>query len=135
MKVNADKIMQQIIASYEHIFGDGSALQEIHNLIHALEQDKPVLDLLESSRGSFSTIFVPFHAGTITADGIQFRHLNLPPPCLEFMENCAKIESLVDELPAREVEPDGNTRKQLVVALRNFLEHFPSTEDVVSWKK
>ncbi|MCK5019101.1 MAG: hypothetical protein KAS32_18720 [Candidatus Peribacteraceae bacterium] len=135
MKVNTKEIVQQIISSYDHIFGDGTALIDIQTVLSALEHKQPILDLLEGGRFSFSTIFIPFHAGTITSNGVQFRQLNLPPSCCEFMENCAVIESLTDKAPAWEIEPDEKTRNELLRSLHNFLDHFPSKEDVLSWKK
>lgn len=133
--MSTHELMTQIIESYDHIFSDGTALAEIRNLVSALEQKKPILDLLENARGSFSTIFTSFHAGTITAEGIQFRHMSLPKACLTFMEDCARIESLTDDVPAKEVEPDENTRNELLQALRSFLGHFPSKQEVYSWGK
>lgn len=125
--------MKKVIKSYDHIFGDGVALNEIQQMVYALEQRNPILDLLEEGRGSFSTIFTPFHAGTITAKGLLFRQMNFPASCLVFMEDCAKIESLTDDLSAIEVEPDEKTKNELLQALRHFLEHFPSKEEVHSW--
>jgi len=125
--------MKKVINSYDHIFGDGIALKEIQQVVSALEQKKPILDLLEEGRGSFSTIFTPFHAGTITTEGLLFRQMNFPASCLVFMEDCAKIESLTDDVPAKEVEPDEKTKNELLQALRHFLEYFPSKEEVHSW--
>jgi len=133
--MSTHELMTQIIESYDHIFSDGTALAEIRNLVSALEQKKPILDLLEEGRGSFSTLFTPFHAGTITAEGLLFRQMNFPASCLVFMEDCAKIESLTDEAPVWEIEPDEKTRNELLRSLRNFLEHFPSKEEVHSWGK
>jgi len=127
--------MKQVIASYDHIFSDGTALAEIHRVVSALEQKKPILDLLDNARGSFSTIFDPFHAGTITVEGIQFRQMHLPKACLAFMEDCAKIESLTDEAPTWEIEPDEKTRNELLQALRDFVSRFPAKQEVYSWGK
>ncbi|MFA5799792.1 MAG: hypothetical protein WC840_02430 [Candidatus Peribacteraceae bacterium] len=133
--MNTPEIMKQVIASYDHVFGDGTALIDIQSVLSALEHKQPILDLLEGGRFSFSTIFIPFHAGTITAEGIQFRHMSLPKACLTFMEDCAKIESLTDEAPIWEIEPDEKTRNELLQALRSFLGHFPSKKEVYSWGK
>ncbi|NLG07269.1 hypothetical protein GX553_02315 [Candidatus Peribacteria bacterium] len=135
MSISNQDILGKISTDYHNIFADGSAIQEIQELIQSLERGAPILGVLENARGSFSTIFVPFHAGTITADGTQLRQLDLPTSCLEFMERCARIESLTDEMPSKEIEPGEDTRKQLLLALRDFLEHFPSEEEVMLWKK
>ncbi len=131
MQSYSQEILQKMAKSYSRIFSDTSTLEEIKAVINALQNNKPILQLLESNKGTFSTIFTPFHAGTIGSNGIEWRNENLPSACKKIMENCAHIESLIDDASSINIEPSEEVKNQLLIELQNFVASFPKMKETI----
>ncbi len=89
---------------------------------------------MQSPKGSFSTIFLPFHAGDPRFRAIT-KSCPLHPKLLEFCALAGKIENLSDTMGITGEEPSEANKEKLLPLLREFLRIFPSSEEFELWLK
>lgn len=124
----------------------GDARQDICAVVRALEHGEPVMPLLwpEGENASdFSTIFLPFHAGS---EGFLQHSNMIVPPLRRFADLSASIEgllvgkchpgyleSLIVDKCHGFPEPNPEVRQALLLRLRRFLAHLPDEATFRSW--
>lgn len=117
-----------------HLFTHQHCEQDIAEVIKALEQRRPIVNLMQPVKGSFSTIFVPFHSGDVRFQAIAKNH-SFHPKLLEFCTLAGKIESLSDTMGITGEEPTEQDKAMLLPLLKTFLAILPSSEAFESWLK
>ncbi|MFH1444651.1 MAG: hypothetical protein ABIG34_04690 [Candidatus Peregrinibacteria bacterium] len=124
----------ELLTSFTNLFVQQHCQRDIAEVAEALEQKKPIADLMQSPRGSFSTIFVPFHSGGTRFQVIAKKH-TLHPKFMEFCTLAGKIESITDTMGIAGNEPSRADKTKLLPLLKKFLAVLPSPEEFQSWLK
>ncbi|MCF7844935.1 MAG: hypothetical protein K9M03_03865 [Kiritimatiellales bacterium] len=129
------KFYDSLKESFYKLFVEQNSKENIVNVIYAIRQDKPVLPIMEAYTGSFSTIFLPFHAGMTYP--FDFKNLSskhkMHPKLIEFCKLAAQIEGITDEMATFNKEPPVQPKENLKIALEKFLEILPSYNEFESW--
>ncbi|MDO8469143.1 MAG: hypothetical protein Q7S29_05290 [Candidatus Peribacter sp.] len=129
---NAQLFKRGLLEAFEHLFVQTQCQREIAEVVKSLEQRRPIVSLMQPDKGSFSTIFLPFHAG-----GVRFRAIAkscpLHPNLLEFCALAGKIESLSDTMGITGEEPSEADKEELLPLLEEFLAVLPSSKEFASW--
>jgi len=128
------KFYSELHKSFVNLFVNQRSQRDIAEIIDTLEQIQPIGDLLESSAGSFSTIFVPFHSGDTRFQAIS-KNYSFLPKLLEFCTLAGKIESLTDTMGITGEEPTKQDKAKLLPLLKEFLAILPSSKEFESWLK
>lgn len=120
--------------SFENIFVHQKNLTDIQKVVAALKKDEPILNLVEGDRGSFSTIFLPFHGGTILESNITFAEQEgINEDLRNFSLLAGKIESLTDIFATYDKEPSREEKEKLLPLLEEFIEKIPTYETFKRW--
>ena len=139
--MNSVKFYQALTHSFENIFEKQTGRQDITDLIDGLEKGQPLLSLLENENGSLSTLFSPFHSGTLFPYNFsEFKaQKNLDPRLIEFCDCASSLEGLLVDYELYESEgkdePSEKERNHLLNLLRQFNTLLPSYEIFKSWLK
>lgn len=120
--------------SFIHLFMGQQCQRDIVAVVEALEKEKPIAGLMQSPRGSFSTIFLPFHAEDTLFQTIAKKY-TLHPKFLHFCALAGEIEAITDTMGIAAEEPSVENKAKLLPLLREFLAIFPSAEEFESWLK
>ncbi|MFA5273344.1 MAG: hypothetical protein WC353_04235 [Candidatus Peribacter sp.] len=134
LTLEIQKFYAELQKSFANIFARQRCRQDIAEVIETLEQKRPIADLLESHRGSFSTIFVPFHSGDVRFQTIA-KNYSFHSKLLEFCTLAGTIESLTDTMSITGEEPSEKDKAKLLPLLKTFLAILPSSEAFESWLK
>jgi len=126
---------QSQLKSFKNLFVDQNCKQEILDMIKAIEEGRPILDIADSEKGTFSTIFEPFHFGNWEIQRFFRQGLPSNPNYWQFSGLAADIESMTDEYVIRENEPEEEERKELLGYLKKFIEILPDLDTFQSWLK
>ena len=123
------------INSFKHIFVEQNSKNDILNVIEAIENEIPILDLMETESGSFSTIFLPFHGGEIYPHYFKkmYQKYDFDKKLIEFYKLAGEIESLTNDYAIYEKEPSKKDKSALLVKLKEFLKILPSYEEFQNW--
>ena len=131
---NAQLFKQDLLEAFEHLFVQTQCQRDIAEVVKSLDQRRPIASLMQPVKGSFSTIFLPFHAG-----GVRFRAIAkrcpFHPKILEFCALAGKIENLSDEMGITGEEPSEADKANLLPLLKEFLAILPAPEKFASWLK
>lgn len=126
---------QSNLKSFKNLFVDQNCKQEIVDMIKAIEEGRPILDIADNEKGTFSTIFEPFHFGGIDTQYFFKQGLPSNSNYWRFSGLAADIESMTDKYVIREDEPDEEERKELLGYLKKFIEILPDLDTFQSWLK
>lgn len=125
---------QSLREAFERMFVQTQCQRDIAEMVKAIEQRQPIAGLMQAHEGSFSTIFLPFHAGEIRFKTIADHHI-LHPKLLRFCTLAARIEGLTDTMGITGKEPVEEDTTKLLPLLKEFLAILPSHEEFESWLK
>lgn len=130
-----NEFYQALTNSFENIFIEQNSRQDILKIIRAIENDKPILDLMENKAGSFSTIFLPFHEGNIYPYHFEniCQKYNIDKKLIEFCKLAGEIESITADYAIYEKEPSKKKKLVLLGKLKEFLKILPSYEKFQRW--
>lgn len=135
MTTSLSDYYQRLLDNFETIFICLDSKEEILEVISAIQNQKPLLPIAEGNNGSFSTIFLPFHAGLI--EPFNFRELkannNLHPKLIRFCELCAEIEGMTDLYSTYENEPTEMEKIKLLPKLQEFIRILPTFDEFKKW--
>lgn len=137
--MNLSEFYQALHHSFENIFEKQTGRQDINGLIDGLEKGQPLLPLLNNEKASLSTVFSPFHSGTVFPHNFhKFRAQNiLNPRLIEFCDCAANLEGLLMDYELYESEnkgePSEKEKEHLLNLLRQFNALLPSYEEFKSW--
>jgi len=122
----------ELYQAFENLFGQQHCKDDIAEIIEALENTRPIADLIQSPNGSFSTIFLPFHSG---AEKIRnaIKIGKIHPKLTQFCFLCGKIEGLTDTMGISGEEPSTEDKEKLLPLLREFLSVLPSVREFKTW--
>ncbi|MDD5041018.1 MAG: hypothetical protein PHX87_01015 [Candidatus Peribacteraceae bacterium] len=129
---NGCLLKQSLLKAFEHLFVRTQCQRDIAEMMKALEQRRPIADLMQTHEGSFSTIFLPFHAGDTRFCAIA-KTGTLDPKLLRFCELAAQIENMTDVMGIAGKEPSEDEKTKLLPLLRGFLTMLPTPEEFKSW--
>ena len=128
---NLEEFLTEMSKSFDNLFVQQNCVNDIDALIELIERRMPVQPILDDS--SFSSIFLPFHIGTIVyddgekifgdVDGID-NHL------IEFCTVAAEIEKKTSGVFT---EPSENEKNKLQNLLIQFIKLLPSKEVFCNW--
>jgi len=118
--------------SFANLFSHKRCKRDIAEVINSLERKQLIADLMQSAKGSFSTIFLPFHVGTPQFATVT-KHVTLHPKLLRFCTLATKIEGLTDTMGITGKEPDEGDKTKLLPLLKEFLVTLPAPEEFDSW--
>lgn len=124
--------LPRLLASFQYLFGQQNCRQEIIGVIDALQTNRPIAHLMQSSSGSFSTIFLPFHSGTEEFK-TAMKSSAVHPKLAQFCFLCGKIEGLTDTMGITGEEPSAKDKAKLLPLLKEFLATLPSAEEFKRW--
>lgn len=125
----------ELLGSFENLFVHRHCKDDIVEICKALEQARPIANLVQSKNGSFSTIFLPFHSKqTYPFDfgAIASAH-SLHPKFLQFCALAGKIEGLTGTMGVTKEEPSANDKNKLLPLLKEFLAILPSAKEFKTW--
>ena len=127
--------LSQIETSFQKLFVIEQGGEEISRVIEALEHDELILPLVESSKGSFSSLFSPFHGGTLLlrSKSTLIEQDQLHPKLREFCRLAGEIEGMTDMMSTYEDDPSPEEKQKLLPLLREFVAKIPSHEELKSW--
>jgi hypothetical protein len=130
-----DFYYQRLLDSFENLFIGLDSKQEILKVISAIQNQEPILPIAEGDNGSFSTIFLPFHAGLIQPFNVKElkANNNLHPKLIRFCELCAEIEGLTDLYSTYENEPTELEKLKLLPKLQEFISILPTYDEFKKW--
>lgn len=97
--------------------------------MNALEKNKPIAELINGSRGTFSTIFLPFHIGNERVRKIAETH----PQLRAFCTLAGDIEGLTDTMSLEGEEPAEEEKRKLLPLLEEFLRILPDEKHFRQW--
>jgi hypothetical protein len=128
---------QKLKNSFKHIFVEQNSKDEILCIIKAIENNEPILDLMENASGSFSTIFLPFHWNEIYPYHFKkiSKKYNLTKKLIEFCKLAGEIESITSNYAFYEKEQNGKEKAFLLSKLKEFFKILPSYEEFQAWLK
>jgi hypothetical protein len=126
-----------IADAFENLFVRQCCGQDIADVVVAVDQGRPIRPLLESDKGSFSTIFAPFHARQVFPINVQqlVQGHTLHAKLVEFCTLAATIEGLTDAIGMNDSEPTEEQKRSLAELLRTFLAALPTAQVFQSWLK
>lgn len=107
----------------------------ILSVIELLETGRPILNVTESIKGSFSTIFLPFHDGSLFPHNFKALSDQFPlhPKLVKFCRLAGEIERLTGKHAIYPCEPKNSEREKLLEVLKEFAAIFPSYDEFCSW--
>ncbi len=125
---NFKDILSGMQNSYRELFVNQNCRKEIENVIKALGENKPLLEMEEIKSAGFSTIFLPFHRNTIISENNEEISLidfleknNYPAEMIAFCRLSGEIESMTDTLHLESEEPSNEFKLKLKGKLKEFL--------------
>lgn len=118
-----------IIASFEHLFTHQHCEEDIRSVVCAIKESRPIAPLLHTAKGSFSTIFLPFHIGKADVHSLATRR----PRFRAFCALSGAIESLTDTMSLEGEEPAEHQKRELLPLLVEFLSMLPDKETFCFW--
>ncbi|MCK5017773.1 MAG: hypothetical protein KAS32_11980 [Candidatus Peribacteraceae bacterium] len=125
------EFLKSMIQSFENLFVRQNCVDDINSLIELIEEKMPIQPFLDDS--SFSSIFLPFHIGTILHNNgeVKFGDIDyINKQLREFCSIAAEIEKRTSGIFA---EPTENKKSELKNLLIQFKKLLPSKEVFCDW--
>jgi hypothetical protein len=130
-----NEFYQTLENSFRNIFVEQNSRQDIIKITKTIESKKPILNLMESEAGSFSTLFLPFHGGCIYPYNFKkiCQKYNVNKNLIRFCKLAGEIESLTVDYAIYEKEPSSKEKLILLSKLKEFLKILPNYEEFKRW--
>lgn len=131
--IELTRFYDQVAQSFKVLFCELQVKEEILQIIKFIEENQPIAGLLEpEEKGSFWTIFLPFHSNTEIFFKFQ---KNLNKNLVKFCKLSGQIECLLTE--TSDVfyiqEPPIELKENLLFLLKKFIKILPDFDTFKSW--
>lgn len=132
--MNYQQQLKAMSREFDELFVHQHVESEMQKVVKAIEHGEEILPIVENNRGSFSTIFLPFHGKNVLEDGKRLiDHPEIHLSLKEFCILAADIENMTDTWAMLEQEPAEVQKEKLRSLLQTFLGFLPSPDTFHSW--